>query len=132
MGKNGCGWVRWGTEGTGDTKRRQAGVIWGLAGQDLVSMSGEISPDIMFLGGWQKMVWMGAGTHRAVWMGADGCRGKGGGTKQGEKIPKWASRGCFAMCVHSAKKQEVVSDGHAGQRGSCGGMEGKQEVCGTV
>ena len=34
--------------------------------------------------------------------------------------------------AHSAKKQEVGSDGHAGQRGSCGGMEGKQEVCGTL
>ena len=24
------------------------------------------------------------------------------------------------------------SDGHADQRGSCGGMEGKQEVCGAA
>ena len=30
------------------------------------------------------------------------------------------------------KKQEVNSDGHAGQRGSHGGMEGRQGVCGTV
>ena len=65
-------------------------------------------------------------------MGADGFRGKGGGTKQGEKIPKWANRGCFVMHAHNTKKHEVVSDDHAGQRGSFRGMEGNQEVCSTV
>ena len=35
-------------------------------------------------------------------------------------------------CAHSAKKQEVGSDDHADQRGSCRGMEGNQEVCGTI
>jgi len=27
MGVDGCGWMRWGVGGTGDTKTRQAGVI---------------------------------------------------------------------------------------------------------
>ena len=58
--------------------------------------------------------------------------GQGGKQKQDKKRPKWASRGCFVMYAHSAKKQEVGSDGHAGQTGSCGGMEGKKEVCGTL
>ena len=48
MGVYGCGWVRWVAEGTGDTKTRQAGGIYGRAGQDLGPMAGEISPDIMF------------------------------------------------------------------------------------
>ena len=42
------------------------------------------------------------------------------------------SRGYFVTYAHSAKKQEVGSDGHAGQRGLFAGMEGKQEVCGTL
>ena len=46
---NGCGRVRWGVGGTGNTQTRQAGDIGGLAGPDLGSMVGEISPDIMFL-----------------------------------------------------------------------------------
>ena len=61
----------------------------------MVVMAGEISPDMMFLGGWQKVVWMGAGDHRAVWMGADRCRGKGGGKKQSKKNFKWARTRCF-------------------------------------
>ena len=56
----------------------------------------------------------------------------GGKQKQGKKSPKWVSRGCFVMYTHSEKKQEVVSDDHADQRVSFGGMEAKQEVCGTV
>ena len=55
MGADGCGWVHWGTGGTGDTKTRQAGVIYGLADQDLGPMAGEISPDIMFWKGMKKM-----------------------------------------------------------------------------
>ena len=49
MGADGCEWMRWGAGCTGDTKTRQAGVIYGLAGQYLVPMAGEISPDMMFL-----------------------------------------------------------------------------------
>ena len=36
------------------------------------------------------------------------------------------------MYAHSARKQEVGGDGHAGQRGSFVGIEGKQEVCNAV
>ena len=55
MGADGCGWVHWGTGGTGDTKTRQEGGIYGLADQDLGPMAGEISPDIMFWKGMKKM-----------------------------------------------------------------------------
>ena len=52
MGEYGCGWVLWGTGGTGNTKTRQTGCIYGRAGQDLGPMAGEISPDIMFSTVW--------------------------------------------------------------------------------
>ena len=132
MGVNGCVWVRWGAEGTGDTKTRQEGLIQGLAGQDLTPMAGKISPDIMFWRVWQKVVWRGANRCRSVRMAADRCMDTGGKQKQGKKSPKWAGRGCFVMYAHSAKKQEVGSDGHADQRGSFVGIEGKKDVCGTV
>jgi hypothetical protein len=60
MGAKRCGWVRWGTGGMGDTKTRHEGDIYGLKGQDLGPMAGEISPDIMFWRGMQKMARMGA------------------------------------------------------------------------
>ena len=58
--------------------------------------------------------------------------GKGGKQKQGKKSPKWASGGHLVMHTHSAKNQEVGSDGHAGQRVSFRGMQGNQEVGGTA
>jgi len=67
---------------------------------------------------------MGADAYRAVWMGADGCRGKGGGTKHGKKSSKWARRGRFMAYVHSAKKQEGVSHEHGDQREPRGAVEG--------
>ena len=71
------------------------------------------------------------------WMqiGSDGCNrvcGHGEQQKQGKKSVNWVSRACFVMYVHNAKKKEVDSDGHTGQRGSFEGMESKQEVCGTL
>ena len=69
----GCGRVRWGAGGTGDTKTRQAGRINGRAGQDLGPMAGEISPDIMFWAVWRKVLRMGADGCRLVRMGAIGC-----------------------------------------------------------
>ena len=77
MGADGCGWVHWGAGGTGDTKTRQAGVIYGLADQDLGPMAGEISPDIMFWEGVQKMAQMGADGYRLMQMGANGRMGNG-------------------------------------------------------
>ena len=54
MDVDGCGWVHWGTGGMGIAKTRQEGVIYDPAGQDLGPMAGEISPDMMFCGSWQK------------------------------------------------------------------------------
>ena len=51
VGADGCAWMRWGAWGMGDTETRQEGGINGRAGQDLIPMAGEISPDIMFFGG---------------------------------------------------------------------------------
>ena len=48
-GVDGCGWVRWGTGGTGDTKTRQTEPKNGLAGDFCDAMAGEISPNMMFL-----------------------------------------------------------------------------------
>ncbi len=50
------GWVRRGAGHVRGTKTKQAGGIYGLKGQDLGAMNGEISPDMMFLAGSQKMV----------------------------------------------------------------------------
>ena len=52
MAVHGCGWVRWDVGCTGNTKTRQPLDIWGLTGQDLGPMAGEISPDIMFWAVW--------------------------------------------------------------------------------
>ena len=128
MGADGCAWMRWGAWGMGGTQTRQEGGIYGRAGQDLVPMAGEISPDIMFLGGWQKVVWMGAGAHIAVWMGADGCRGKGKGKKQSKKNSKWARTGCFMRYAHSAKKWQGDRHGYGDQRGPRGAIEGEEGV----
>ena len=73
MGADGCGWVRWGVGCTGNTKTRQAGGIYGRAGQDLGPMVGEISPDIMFCGCRQIWSRMGGDGYISVWMGADAC-----------------------------------------------------------
>ena len=48
--------------------------------QDMVlgHMAGEISPDMMFWAGRQKVSSMRADGHRSVWMGAVGLVGMGG------------------------------------------------------
>ena len=56
MGEDGCAWVRWGAGGINNTKTRQAGDIYGVAGPDLGLMAGEISPNITFWGVCQKMM----------------------------------------------------------------------------
>ena len=50
----------------------------------LVHMAGEISPDMMFWAGWQKVSRMGADGHKSVWMGAVGL-GDMGGTRNSKK-----------------------------------------------
>ena len=49
MGKNGCGWVRWGIAFMGGHRNKARTDKNGLAGHMSVAMAGEISPDIMFL-----------------------------------------------------------------------------------
>ena len=65
--------MRWGTGGTGSTQKRQAGYIWGLAGEYLHPMAGEISPDMMFCVFCQKWSIMSAGGCGLVQMDAIGC-----------------------------------------------------------
>ena len=50
-------------------------------------MAGEISPDIMFWGIYQKMMWMGADGYRTVQMGANGCINKERGKNKGKRVP---------------------------------------------
>ena len=71
MGADRCGWVSWGAGHMRGTKTKQAGDIYGLKGQDLGAMTGEISPDIMFWEGRQKVARMGADGYRSVRMGED-------------------------------------------------------------
>ena len=78
MDADGCGWVRWDVGGTGNTKTRQSGGIWGIAGQDLGPMAGEISPDMMFWAGSKKMARMGTDGYNSVRIGAVGLLGMGG------------------------------------------------------
>ena len=71
--------------------------------------------------------WVQSGSEGREWMHWQGC-----GQKQGKKRPRWVRRGCFVTHVHGAKNQEVGGDGYVGQRGSHGGIEGKQEVCRVI
>ena len=73
MGVNGCGWVRWGITCMGGHRNKARTDKNGLAGHMSVAMAGEISPDIMFLWIWQKVVQMGADGYILVRMGALGC-----------------------------------------------------------
>ena len=52
--------MRWGAWGMGNTQTRQEGGIYSRAGQDWGAMAGEISPDMMFWAGMQKLARMGA------------------------------------------------------------------------
>ena len=87
MDMYGCGRVRWCAGGINNIRTGQAGDIYGVEGQDLVPMAGEISPDIMFWGVCQKMVWVSADGYSAVLMGADGCIGKEGSKNKAKRAP---------------------------------------------
>ena len=67
--------------------------------------------------------------------GSDGCNrvcSHGEEQKQDKKSNKCARRAYFAMHAHNAKPQEMCRDGHGGQRGSFGEIEGEEEARGTV
>ena len=95
MGVYGCGWVSWIARDTGNTETRQTHGIWGLAGEDLGAMVGEISPDMMFWGHCQKWSRMSEHGCRLVWMGAYACINEYGEQKQGKKRQKWVNRVIF-------------------------------------
>ena len=78
MGVDGCGWVLWDLGGTGNTKARQSGYIYGHEGQNLGTMAEEISPDMMFWAGSKKLSNMGADGHSSVRMASVGLVGMGG------------------------------------------------------
>ena len=61
MGVYGCGWVRWGAGARAGTKTRQAEPKMGVQGVVLALWPGEISPNITFCDGRQKVARMGAG-----------------------------------------------------------------------
>ena len=103
MGVYGCGWMRWVAGGTGDTKTRQAGGIYGCAGQDLDPMVREISPDIMFWAFWRKRSKMGKYGCGSVRMGAIGC-GDTGRSKNKIKRAKNSRAGHVFECLHTEGK----------------------------
>ena len=91
-------------------------------------MVGEISPDIMFLVVWQKMVEMSADGYRSVPVGANRCTGKEGSKNKAKSAQSGRAGGVFVMSDDSKKRQEVGRDSLGGQRGSSGRMGGKQEA----
>ena len=103
MGVDGCGWMRWGTEGTGSTKTRQSGVNKGLKGQEFGPMTGEISPDIMFWEFRPKVSRMGADGCRWVRMGVDECISKGESKNKAKRGVNSRSGHVFE-CLHRAEK----------------------------
>ena len=108
MGAYGCGWVRWGAGGMGDTKTRQEGGIYCLKGQDLGPMAGEISPDIMFWEGRQKVAQMGADGYRSVRMGAYGRMCKKGSKNKTKSAPNGRA-GDVLRCTVVAKKNRKAT-----------------------
>ena len=70
------------------------------------------------------------GANRFAWINR--VFGHGGKQAQRKKSNKWARKTYFAIHAHNEKKQEVCRDGHGGQRGSFGGMEGKEEARGAI
>ena len=65
--------MHWGVGGTGNTKTRQRGGNYGLAGPDLGPMAGEISPNIMFCKTEAKRVQTAPDWCSGVRMGAMRC-----------------------------------------------------------
>ena len=55
-----------------------------------------------------------------------------GKQKRGEETHKWANRVLFSTYVHVQKMLHVVKDDCGAQRGSCGGIEGKEEARGAI
>ena len=84
MGTDGCS----GEQGTRATQKQgkqgtfrvSQGRIWG-------HMAGEISPDIMFCEGRQKVTQMDAAGCRSVRMGADECINKDGSKNKAKRAP---------------------------------------------
>ena len=73
----------------------------------LVHMAGEISPDMMFWTGRQKMPNMGADGHRLVWMGAVGLVGMGG-TPNSKKKFKNGCVGQHLVTHDNGKKLNII------------------------
>ena len=103
MGVDRCGWVRWGAGDMRGTKTKQAGGIYGLKGQDLGAMAGEISPDIMFWEGRQKVARMGVDGYRSVRMGVYGHICKEGSKNKTKSAPNRRA-GDVLRCMVVAKK----------------------------
>ena len=111
----GCGRVRWGAGGTGDTKARQAGRIYGRAGQDLGPMAGEISPDIMFWEIRSKVSRMGADGCRWVRVGANGCVIKGRSNNKTKRAPNGQAGRVFE-CMITVRKCNMLAKMIVGRR----------------
>ena len=117
MGADRCGWVRLGAGGMRNTKTRQTGGIYGLIGQDLGPMVGEISPTSCLCK--TKVKWAQIDSEWA-YRGLHGCSGiyfHGGARKQGETRSKIGDQGIFLQCGHGQKTHVVGRDGRGGQRG---------------
>ena len=86
-------------------------------------MAGEISPDIMFLGVWQKTLRMGADGWNAVCMGAYGPKDKGEGKNKEKRAPNGRDVDVL-WSMHMLKKTRkvvtmgiVLGEGHSEEFG---------------
>ena len=86
MGDYACVWVHWGVGGTGNTKTRQRGGNYGLAGPDLGPMAGENSPNIMFCKTKAKWAKMAPDGCKWVCREAIGCIRTGGQENKGKRV----------------------------------------------
>ena len=102
MGVNRCGWVWWGAGAREGTKPTEAETKMAVQGVVLALWPGEISPDMMFWEGFQKMVNMVADGQISVRTGAVGLvgmRGTQNSKKKFENACKWEHLATHDHCT---------------------------------
>jgi len=131
MSANECVWVLMGAIWYLDTGRQKNKAIVTKNDRtvhDFGSMVGEISPNIMFGESRCEGTKMVADACKCVGISDYGCIGNGITKNKTKKTPNGRAGHVFVMSDHSKKSQEVGRYSLGGQRGSWGGMEGKQEA----
>ena len=123
-----CAWVRWGVEGTGNTKTRQRTENYGLENPDLGSMTGENAPNTVFCKTKVKWAQTTLNGCAKVRMGVIGCVRTGG--QENKEKPDESRRSVSILQVWSrARKHEIVGkNDRRRQRGYRGAIMARQRV----